>query len=175
MTNRKQGIVNIHGREYETVAYRIHKFRDAHPTWTLRTSIVHRDLESVVISAEILDETGRLVANGHAEEFRSDGKINATSALENAETSAIGRALAAFGIGGTEFASADEVGRAVSGQKPAIDVVLTNQHFAVSKHGTEALREYFKTLDVHAREVFLSIKQELLESAQKADAELEAA
>jgi AmiR/NasT family two-component response regulator len=44
--------------------------------------------------------------------------VNATSALENAETSAIGRALASLGLGGTEFASADEVARALSGGKP---------------------------------------------------------
>ena len=42
------------------------------------------------------------------EEFGSSF-INRTSALENAETSALGRALAAFGLHGTEFASADEL------------------------------------------------------------------
>ena len=42
------------------------------------------------------------------EEFGSSF-INKTSALENAETSALGRALAAFGLHGTEFASADEL------------------------------------------------------------------
>ncbi len=40
-----------------------------------------------------------------------------TSALENAETSAIGRALAACGFAGTEYASADEVANAISQQK----------------------------------------------------------
>jgi hypothetical protein len=39
--------------------------------------------------------------------------------LENAETSAIGRALAAFGLGGTEFATADEVANAIGQQRAA--------------------------------------------------------
>ena len=39
-----------------------------------------------------------------------------TSALENAETSAIGRALAALGLAGTEYASADEVANAITQQ-----------------------------------------------------------
>ena len=49
------------------------------------------------------------VATGHAEEFRDDGFINKKSAIENCETSCVGRALASFGLAGSEFASADEV------------------------------------------------------------------
>ncbi len=49
------------------------------------------------------------MASGHAEEYRDDGFINKKSAVENCETSSKGRALAAFGLAGSEFASADEV------------------------------------------------------------------
>lgn len=107
------GIVSIHGKQYETVALRVRKFRTAHPSYTLSTEIVSRDEECVVMLAKILDESGRLIATGHSEEYRKSSQINRTSALENAETSAIGRALAAFGLGGTEFATADEVANAI--------------------------------------------------------------
>lgn len=113
------GQVDIRGKIYETVALRVQKFRDAHKDFTLETEIVCREIEVVVLKATIRDPSGRVLATGHAEEFRTGSGINSTSALENAETSAIGRALAAFGLGGTEFASADEVSRAVSGAKPA--------------------------------------------------------
>ena len=113
------GIVNIHGREYKTVALRVSEFRTAHPDWTIACEILQRDETVVVVRAAIIDAAGRTIATGHAEEFRSDGKINRTSALENAESSAVGRALAFYGLGGSELASADEVARAVSGQKPA--------------------------------------------------------
>ena len=122
MTNIKSqtGIVEIHGRQYETVALRVKKFRDAHPEWSLKTEIIERTPESVTMSAQVLDETGRVRATGHAEENRKASQINRTSALENCETSAIGRALACLGLGGTEFASADEVANAIVQQKSKI-------------------------------------------------------
>lgn len=116
-TNSKpSGIVNIRGKEYQTVAYRVQIFREKHPDWTLSTEVLHRDQDCVVIRASILDESGRLRATGHSEEYRKATQINRTSALENAETSAIGRALAGLGIGGTEFASANEVQNAIAQQ-----------------------------------------------------------
>ena len=113
----KPGVVNIKGREYETVALRVSKFREKYPIWALETEIIHRDQEVVVIKAYIKDDLGRVIATGHAEEYRASSQINETSATENCETSAIGRALAALGMGGTEFASADEVANAISQQK----------------------------------------------------------
>jgi hypothetical protein len=116
MPKLPDGIVNIRGRQYETVALRVQKFRAEHPTWSLVTEIIHRDEQCVVMKASI-NVAEVTIATGHAEEYRKASEINRTSALENCETSAIGRALAALGFGGTEFASADEVARAVSGQK----------------------------------------------------------
>ena len=114
------GIVNIHGKQYQTVAYRVGLFRDKHPDLSLITEVISRDDDVVVMKATISDY-GRIIATGHAEENRRSSQINKTSALENAETSAIGRALAAFGIGGTEFASANEVENAIHQQtKPII-------------------------------------------------------
>lgn len=117
MAEKQSGVVTIHGREYETVALRVKKFREKYPNWTLETEIVDRGEDVVVLKASISDDTGRLIATGHAEEHRKASQINRTSALENAETSAIGRALAALGLGGTEFASAEEVANAVHQQK----------------------------------------------------------
>lgn len=113
----KEGVVNIHGKEYQTVALRVKNFRGLCPNHTLQTEIVSRDEDCVVMKASILNEEGRVIATGHSEEYRGSSTINKTSALENSETSAIGRALAAFGMGGTEFATADEVARAITGQK----------------------------------------------------------
>ena len=112
------GIVNIKGKEYQTVALRVQKFREAHPAWSLTSEVLFRDADCVVMKSIIADETGRVLAVGHAEEYRKSSQINGTSALENAETSAHGRALAALGIGGTEFASANEVQNAIHQQKP---------------------------------------------------------
>ena len=111
-----EGIVPIHGKQYKTVAYRVNEFRAQYPDYTVSTEIVEANDTLVVMKASISNEQGRLLATGFAEEVRAASKINRTSALENAETSAIGRALAALGLAGTEYASADEVANAITQQ-----------------------------------------------------------
>jgi hypothetical protein len=116
------GKVNIHGKEYETVASRVKKLRNDHGLAIgITTEIVSID-EDVVVMKAILTQDGIVVATGHAEEKRAASTINRTSALENCETSAIGRALAAAGYLGTEFATADEVAQAISQQNELVPV-----------------------------------------------------
>ena len=120
MPLKDTGVVNIHGKEYKTVAKRVDEFRKEHKTdLAIITSLVDRDEDTVVMKAEIIDKDGRTIATGYAEEHRAASQINKTSALENCETSAIGRALANFGLGGGEYASADEVAQAISQQAEA--------------------------------------------------------
>jgi hypothetical protein len=116
----KPGQVLIHNKVYDTVALRVQKFRDGDgKTLSLTTEIISRDEECVVMKATISVPGGAVLSTGHSEEYRHSSQINKTSALENAETSAIGRALAAFGLGGTEFATADEVAHAIKGKASA--------------------------------------------------------
>ena len=112
-----KGEVNIHGKVYLTVARRIDDFRKSYPDYSITSTVLHADQDYVQVRAEIANVEGRVVASGLAEEVRKASNINKTSALENAETSAVGRALAFFGMGGTEIASADEVAGAISQQK----------------------------------------------------------
>lgn len=131
------GIVNIRGKEYMTVALRVQQFREAHPDWSIVTQIVHRDENEVVMVATILNDQGRIIATGHAEEKRKASQINSTSALENCETSAIGRALAGAGFGGSEFASANEVQNAIAQQNPGVEKAIA----AIKEAGSmEALK-----------------------------------
>jgi hypothetical protein len=117
------GKVDIRGKEYSTVAYRIAEFRKNFPNHSLITELIEATADTVLVKAFIYapvesvpEVAGRLVATGLAEENRKASQINRTSAVENAETSAIGRALASFGLGGTEFASADELANALQQQ-----------------------------------------------------------
>ena len=119
MAKRDTGVVNIHGKQYKTVALRVSEFREGYKIddgWGIETQCYAVDAQTVIMRAIITDPQGRVVATGYAEEERSQRGINSTSALENAETSAIGRALAAAGYAGTEYASADEVAQAISQQ-----------------------------------------------------------
>lgn len=115
----KEGFVSIHGKEYKTVAKRVQEFRESNISrfWTITTDVIKLDDDQVLIKAIILNDDGRVIATGHGHEVKSASQINRTSYVENAETSAIGRALACLGLGGTEFASADEVANAIHQQK----------------------------------------------------------
>ena len=107
-------------KAYETVAERVKKFRATYPVdsgWQLLTEIEFPRDGLVLCRAKIVDPNGRLVATGTAEEVRGSTLINKTSAVENAETSAIGRALFAAGFGGGEFCSADELMAALKRQE----------------------------------------------------------
>jgi ribosomal protein S24E len=142
MPLKDTGVVNIHGKEYKTVAKRVDEFRKEHKTdLAIITSLVDRDEDTVVMKAEIIDKDGRTIATGYAEEHRAASQINKTSALENCETSAIGRALANFGLGGGEYASADEVAQAISQQAEAQPKKLTfdeiREHLGTLKTTTE--------------------------------------
>ena len=57
----------------------------------------------------IWDKNGFQIGCGHAEEIRAHGRVNKVSAIENCETSSLGRALASIGLSGNEFASGDEL------------------------------------------------------------------
>ena len=138
--------VNIHGKEYITVAERVSAFRETSADLTIETEIVRWEGDDVVVKASISDN-GKLIATGLAHEVRGSTNINRTSHVENCETSAIGRALAAFGLGGTEYATADEVANAIAQQN--------KKQF--EKELNEALAENTKTVLRYAESV-LAIK-----------------
>ena len=119
MADKDKGEVPIHGKTYLTVARRVDDFRKSEEFkgWSIETELVSAEDSMVVMKSTIRDSDGKVAATGYAEEDRSFGKINKTSALENCETSAVGRALAFLGLGGSEIASADEVAGAINQQK----------------------------------------------------------
>lgn len=108
---------------YETVAERIAKFREKHPAdsgWGLISELSYEG-DIVRCRVSMVDPSGRTVATGHAEENRRAGLINRTSAVENAETSALGRCLMMAGFGGGEFRPADELASALQRQAEILE------------------------------------------------------
>lgn len=109
--------IDIDGKAYTTVANRINVFRKFFPDYSIVTDVLQNDDIKVVVQTKITTPNNIVVATGLAEEFRGKNIINTTSALENAETSSIGRALACLSLGGSEYASANEVENAISLQE----------------------------------------------------------
>lgn len=106
--------VLIHNKQYKTVAERLAEFHEAEKEGSIITEVIKNEGNSVTIKATI--DLGNRKFTGHGMEVIGSSTINKTSALENAETSAVGRALAFYGLAGTEIASADEVANAIQGQ-----------------------------------------------------------
>ena len=100
-------------KEYVEVNERIKIFNEKHQNKSIITNIDVFELDGNVFAkaeACILDEEGRAIRTGNAMKQKGSNKYNEFSFLENAETSAIGRALAFLGIASTNVvASQDEV------------------------------------------------------------------
>jgi len=119
--HKTHGVKQKGNKLYTMVVHRTEAFRRALGTdFGISTEILVDDGKRVVLKAIITDKDGRTIGAGHAEEIRGQGMVNSTSALENAETSAIGRALSSLGISGGEYASANELD-AVDRKKQALE------------------------------------------------------
>ena len=117
--------VDIKGKQYVLVADRVLYFNEHYPDGSITTQLVSDpDATRVIVKATIDCPSEKGAARrftGYSQAIVGEGMVNKTAALENAETSAVGRALAFMGIGVIEsIASADEVHKAtVAPYKPA--------------------------------------------------------
>jgi len=110
--------IDIKGTPYVTVNARLTYFRENYKDFRLVSEIVSNDDGVCIIKASIINESGDVLATGHAYEKEGVGFINKTSHIENCETSAWGRALGNFGIGiDAAVASYEEVANAIEQQK----------------------------------------------------------
>jgi len=82
--------------DYETVEERLAKFWKEHPDGRITTEVIEHTLQRFIVKAAIYrtEVDAYPWTTGFAEETVSTRGVNSTSALENCETSAIGRALA---------------------------------------------------------------------------------
>jgi len=116
--------VNLKGKNYTMVAQRVQAFRAAAGVeGQILTEVIEQTDQRVMVKASISiwrDGAWSLVANDFAEEYRNQGPVNKTSALENCCTSAIGRALSAAGLSGGEYASSFEVDNAINAKPAAV-------------------------------------------------------
>jgi hypothetical protein len=116
MTKNKLPTINIKGKEYVMVKDRVLAFNEFYKNGSIETEIVSApESATIIVKAivvpDIASPTRRFVDYSQAK--IGQGLINTTSALENASTSAVGRALAYMGIGVIEsIASADEIVKA---------------------------------------------------------------
>jgi hypothetical protein len=133
--------------EYETVEVRLEKFINDHKDFRISTELEVCDKDRYVVKAYLYKNAADTVAwtTGYAEEKVTDRGVNSTSALENCETSAIGRALANAGYAAKgKRPSQEEMKKVVAKkpEKPAVQDVVPEQDY-----WTTPVNEYMKVVD----------------------------
>ena len=107
--------VNIKGKKYSVVNERHKHLLQYFPEARFNEEIIFHDEKRVIVKVELyIGDT--IYAVGHAQEYLDANFINKTSALEVGSSSALGRCLAAFGLSGSEYASAEELVNALNNQ-----------------------------------------------------------
>lgn len=132
--------IKIQGKDYVLVSDRIIYFNEKYPEGCIDTQLISEyGSDIIVVKARIwpdASQTGRSFT-GYSQAVKGAGFINKTAALENAETSAVGRALAMMGIGVIDsVASADEINKA-KGTDSEIAKAKQKLYEAFKKHGVD--------------------------------------
>lgn len=145
--------------DYETVEQRIARFYLDNPDGRIITSnlttLQDRQVSTWVVEATVylsfLDQVNYAPkATGLAFEVDGGGMANKTSALENCETSAIGRALANAGYSGNKRTTHEEMAKVERGVTPSpvsplsVDERTAIVHAIATATNRDVLREIWK-------------------------------
>lgn len=111
ITMSKLPTIDIKGKQYVLVKDRILAFHELYPQGSITTEKSENG-DTVSFKAIVTPDTANPVRTftGHSESVRGGTGVDFSSACENCETSAVGRALAILGIGIVDsVASGDEI------------------------------------------------------------------
>jgi hypothetical protein len=133
--------------DYETVEVRLEKFIKDYNDFRIATELEVVEKDRYIVKAYLFKTASDSVAwaTGYAEEKITDRGVNSTSALENCETSAIGRALANAGYAAKgKRPSREEMSKVVTPRitKPAVQDVVPEQDY-----WTTPVNEYMKVVN----------------------------
>jgi hypothetical protein len=134
--------------DYETVEVRLEKFIKDYADFRIATELEVVEKDRYIVKAYLFKTSsdGVAWATGYAEEKITDRGVNSTSALENCETSAIGRALANAGYAAKgKRPSREEMSKVVATKvvKPAVQDLVPDQQ----DYWTTPVNEYIKVVD----------------------------
>lgn len=112
----KDKAIDIRGKKYVLVSDRILYFNETYPNGSIMTDLISAPSDELVIMRATIfpdvKEVNRFF-RAYSQATWGEGAVNRTAALENCETSSVGRALGFMGIGViTSIASVDEINKA---------------------------------------------------------------
>jgi len=133
--------------EYEPVEVRLEKFIADHKNFRIATELEVVEATRYIVKAYLYKDSADVIAwaTGYAEETVTSRGVNQTSALENCETSAIGRALANAGYAPKgKRPSREEMSKVVAAKpvKPAVSKVKADDQ----DYWTTPVNEYNKVV-----------------------------
>ena len=130
--------------DYETVETRLEKWHGQYPDSRLETELIEASNTRFIVFCKLFktEADPKPCATGLAFETISDRGVNATSALENCETSAIGRALANAGFAAKgKRASREEMVKVVNSEPKSFQEKLESKQNIYGKSGRSAAIE----------------------------------
>ena len=138
--------------DYETVETRLEKWHGQFPDSRIETELVEASNTRFIVICRLFktEADAKPCSSGIASETISDRGVNATSALENCETSAIGRALANAGFAAKgKRASREEMVKVVNDEPKSFQEKLDSKQNLYSNSGRSgaietALRSSFE-------------------------------
>ena len=139
--------------DYEPVEVRLEKFINDHKNFRISTELEVVEATRYIVKAYLFKDASDSVAwaTGYAEETVTSRGVNQTSALENCETSAIGRALANAGYAPKgKRPSREEMSKVVAQKpvKPSTDQVLKMASAEIDQdYWTTPVNDYIKVVD----------------------------
>ena len=159
--------------DYEPVEVRLEKFIKDYPSFRIATELEVVEATRYIVKAYLYKDASDGVAwsTGYAEETVSSRGVNQTSALENCETSAIGRALANAGYAPKgKRPSREEMSKVVALKpvKPAVQdlvqaIKAADKEPAEQDYWTTPVNEYMKVVDAPVTlEKALDLVQDIL-------------
>ena len=130
--------------DYEPVEVRLEKFIKDYPSFRIATELEVVEATRYIVKAYLFKDAqdGVAWATGYAEETVTSRGVNQTSALENCETSAIGRALANAGYAPKGKRPSREEMTKVVAKKPEKPAVADDQDYWTTPVG-----QYNKVVD----------------------------
>lgn len=149
MFNPNEHLMDLKGKKYLQVMWRLVWFREEKPLWSIDTKLEQITNDHALFSAKIYDENGVQKSAGYGSESVKDFR----DFIEKAETKAVGRALAMLGYG-TQFApELDEEDRIVDSPVPTKKAEVKMETvedaagyvFSFGKHKGKTMSEVFKT------------------------------
>ena len=129
-----QGKIEDISKPYAEVKERVSAFRKVYPDGSIITEILGNENGIITFKASVIVDS-KIIATGHANEVVQAQGVNQYNALENCETSAVGRALGFCGFGIKQsIASADEMAQVKKREDEAEkNELLTNAQLALLK------------------------------------------